>query len=140
MDFSATVCSLQEERRHRWTTYANINCWFDNWERDLVSLGFGTLEDGNVKVPEEQKARVLNLDESALHLDGNKKKRGGRPSVIFFDGALPVFGLISSKTSQSTTFIMEAMHLGKYCPPTFNSLQPQNHLFASGSDLRLSGS
>ena len=29
-----------EDRRIRWTTWANLNAFFDNWEKDLVELGF----------------------------------------------------------------------------------------------------
>ena len=41
-----------EDRRIRWTTGKNLNRWFDNWEDDLVELGFGTRdESGAVYIP-----------------------------------------------------------------------------------------
>ena len=29
-----------EDRRFRWTNKDNINMWMENWEHDLVELGF----------------------------------------------------------------------------------------------------
>jgi hypothetical protein len=31
-----------EDRRIHWTTHKNISMWFDNWEEDIIVLGFGT--------------------------------------------------------------------------------------------------
>ena len=42
-----TACNLNkrklhnaEDRRIRWTNHRNISMWFDNFENDLVELGF----------------------------------------------------------------------------------------------------
>ena len=32
-----------EQRRILWTSYNNMNMWFENWERDLEELGFTVL-------------------------------------------------------------------------------------------------
>ena len=41
-----------EDRRINWTTHKNISLWFDNWEEDIVELGFGTRDDnGKVHIP-----------------------------------------------------------------------------------------
>ena len=124
VDFQAAVISPVEERRLRWTTYNNLNQWFMNWEQDLLGLGFATMQvdvEGNeyIHVSDEQKARILNLDESALHLDGNHCQRGGRPEVKFYDAGLPSGGVAVSKTSQSTTFIAGSNALGEAIPPHF---------------------
>jgi hypothetical protein len=31
-----------EDRRICWMTHKNILMWFDNWEEDIIALGFGT--------------------------------------------------------------------------------------------------
>ncbi len=104
IDFAAKVSNPMEECCLHWTTYSNLNCWFDNWENFLVNYGFGTHQkDGTVHVPEHQKAQILNLDESCLSMDGNTQQSGGCPSVTFYDGLLPVLGMIVSKMSQSST-------------------------------------
>ena len=67
-----------EERRVRWTTYFNIKSWFDNWEKDLVKLGFAfTNDNDNTVIPDEQLERILNIDETCLVMDGSKCNRGG---------------------------------------------------------------
>ncbi len=74
-----------ELRRQIWTTHTNLNDWFDSWEVFLVSQGFATEitgEDGNGKeviVSEDQKRRIINVNEANLSLDGSDGGRGGRP-------------------------------------------------------------
>ncbi len=124
INFRATISNPVEERRLRWTTFHNLNTWHENWERCLVELGFATKltgADGNklIVVSDEQKARILNLDESALMLDGNSQQRGGRPSVTFFDGGLPTHGIVASKSASSTTFITGSNAAGEVLPPHF---------------------
>ena len=59
-----------EDRRILWTTYDNLKTWFDNWEHDLVELGFATKDaSGHVVIPEEQLSRIINMDETCLSLD-----------------------------------------------------------------------
>ena len=118
--FTASVSDRAEERRLKWTTYANIKMWFDSFDRFLVEFGFGSLmEDGSVFVSDEQKARILNVDETALLMDGTMQNKGGRPTVTFFNGSLPVLGAVTSKTSQSTTMITGSNALGEVIPPHF---------------------
>ncbi len=82
IDFKAAVSNPVEEQRLRWTTFNNLNTWHDNWERCLIELGFATKLTGPegkeiILVADAQKSRILNLDESALTLDGNSKQQGG---------------------------------------------------------------
>ncbi len=66
-----------EERRVRWTTYYNIKSWFDNWENDLVKLGFASRNDNdNIVIPDEQLKRILDIDETCLVMDGSKCNLG----------------------------------------------------------------
>ncbi len=77
--------------------------------------------DGNkiIVVANAQKSRILNLDESALTLEGNSKQQGGKPTVIFFDGGLPTHGIVASKSLQSKTFITGSNAIGEVLPPHF---------------------
>ena len=51
-DLDVSTMHIAEDRRVCWTTSANITMWFDNWEFDLVKLGFTTRgADGKVIIP-----------------------------------------------------------------------------------------
>ena len=109
-----------EERRVRWTTYFNIKSWFDNWEKDLVKLGFAfTNDNGNTIIPDEQLERILNIDETCLVMDGSKCNRGGRPEVMFYSQTLPNLGKSTIKSSVSTTMITGSTAAGEAIPPHF---------------------
>ena len=89
-DLDASTMHIAEDRRVRWTTSKNINMWFDNWEYDLVELGFATRgADGKVIIPPEKLYNIINFDETCLSLDGSKGRRGGRPEVTLHDPRLP---------------------------------------------------
>jgi hypothetical protein len=69
---------IAEDRRVRWTTHANISSWFDNWEFDLVDLGFAVrAADGKVTIPDKQLPFIINFGETCLSLDGTEGRRGG---------------------------------------------------------------
>ena len=71
VDILSKVCDNVEDRRVRWTTY------IDNWARDLEDLGFAVRNElEELYIPEEQLARILNLDESCLSMDGSNGQRG----------------------------------------------------------------
>ena len=62
----------------RWTTHTNISSWFDNWEFDLVDLGFAVrAADGKVTILDELLCFIINFDETCLSLDGTEGRRGG---------------------------------------------------------------
>ena len=75
-----------EDRRILWTTFANIKMWFDNWERDLIELGFASVDsDGKTFIPKEQLSNIVNVDETCLSLDSSMACEGGglrQPSSI----------------------------------------------------------
>ncbi len=83
IDFKATV-------RMQWTNFDNFNSWFDHWEENLVKLGFGMQVPGDNGVlkrhmQNDQKSQILNLDETAITLDGSKSwslKRGQAKHVF----------------------------------------------------------
>ena len=108
-----------EERRNRWTTEGNIAAWFDNWENDLVKLGFATRDEttGEVHISPEQLGRIANFDETCLLLSGSDTNRGGRPDAIIYDPRFPVVGLTTSKSSLSSTLITGSTAAGEALPP-----------------------
>eukprot|EP00804_Cyclotella_cryptica_P024959 CCRYP_015507-RC/>CCRYP_015507-RC protein AED:0.06 eAED:0.04 QI:0/0/0/1/0/0/2/0/553 len=109
-----------EERRVCWTTYFNIKSWFDNWERDLLELGFADVDvNGKTVIPREQLAKIVNIDETCLVLDGSKCNRGGRPEITCYSPNLPNLGKATIKTSMSTTMITGSTAAGEPMPPHF---------------------
>jgi len=59
-----------EDRWVRWTNHKNILMWFDNWEHDLVELGFARVDAITKKVTilPEQLRNMGNLDETNISL------------------------------------------------------------------------
>ena len=84
-----------------------------------MELGFGEVVDGKVIIPDDQRRRILNLDETCLALDGNKGKQGGRPSATFYDPNLPWIVKADVKSSLTTTMITRSIASGEEFPPHF---------------------
>ena len=85
-DINASKLEYCEDCRIRWTIYKNINMWFDNWEKDLLRLGFAFEDDdGNVMIPDEQLRNIINFDEMCSSVDGSQGRRGGRPEIVLHD-------------------------------------------------------
>jgi hypothetical protein len=77
-----------EDRHIRWTNHRNIAMWFDNWEHDLVELGFAVCDPttGKIHIPEDQLGLIGNFDETCLNLDGSStSRRGWRPEAFIYD-------------------------------------------------------
>ena len=76
-------CSV-DDRRWQWTTYSNLNTWFDGWKAFLLHHGFAedTPEEqpdgkiAEVTIPPQKMRRILNADETHHTLD-NEGDRGG---------------------------------------------------------------
>ncbi|KAL3771166.1 hypothetical protein ACHAWU_004789 [Discostella pseudostelligera] len=120
IDMKCDKLSFAEERRVRWTTYANLELWFDSWEKTLIDLGF--MEDegsGKYIIPEHQLRNIINFDETCLSLDGSSINRGGRPAAYYHDPRLPQVGISTSKTSHTTTMITGSNAWGEALPPHF---------------------
>ncbi len=73
-----------EDRLIRWTNYWDISQWFNNWENDLVELGLAVHDpmSGKIMIARNQLRNIVNLDETALSLDGSTQNKGGRPEMI----------------------------------------------------------
>lgn len=109
-----------EDRRIQWTTYHNLDLWFDAWEKTLDEPGFFHMDsNGERFIPEHLTRNILNFDETSLSLDGSTITRGGRPPVEFEDARLPRVGKPTSKTSQTTTMINGSNAWGEALPPHF---------------------
>ena len=120
IDLLAQVSNNVKDRRVRWTTYNNLHSWFENWERDLLDLGFAKVNDeGTTYIPDDQLGRILNVDESCLSLDGSNGQRGGRPEAHFYSPHLLQIGKAVSKYSQTTTSIAGSIASGEAIPPHF---------------------
>ena len=65
----------------------------------LKELGFATeKEEGGIDIPNAQLERIINIDETALSLDGADGRCGGRPAVVLTD---PQFQACFKKKTQS---------------------------------------
>jgi hypothetical protein len=119
-DINAEKMNCAEDRRIHWTTYQNLDLWFDSWEMFLVKYGFATIkEDGSLHITEEMKARILNFDETCLSLDGSNGNRGGHPTVTYYDVRFPQLGKVTLKSALTTTMISGSSVAGKSIPPHF---------------------
>ncbi len=65
------------------------------------------------------KARILNMDETCLSLDGSNSNRGGRPTVTYHDVCFPQLGKATSKSALSTTMMSGSSAAGEAIPPHF---------------------
>eukprot|EP00536_Pseudo-nitzschia_multiseries_P010580 jgi/Psemu1/26402/gm1.26402_g len=85
---SAKYAVELEERRCVWTTSNNINTWFETVKEILVDYGFAHLateeeirngQEGELVFYPGQLNRILNVDKTALTLDGTSTNAGSRP-------------------------------------------------------------
>jgi hypothetical protein len=108
-----------EDRQIHWTTHKNTLMWFDNWEHDIVELGFGNHNPvtGKVHNPKEQLQRIGNFDKTCLSFDGSNTNLGGHPDCTICNPQFPVVGIATLKTSLSATLITGSTSAGKVFPP-----------------------
>ena len=119
-NLDASPMAVAEDRRVRWTTFTNISSWFDNWEWDLVQLGFAKRdEDGTVRIPDEQLPYIINFDETCLSLDGSTGNKGGRRAITLHDPRLPFNGKQTNKDSLTATLVCGSNAAGEALPPHF---------------------
>ena len=105
-NLDASAMHNAEDRQVLWTTAENISCWFNNWEFNLVDLGFATRgADEKVTIPNEQLYYIININETCISLDGSKGQRGGRPQIMLHDRWLPYDGKQTNKDSLTATLV-----------------------------------
>ena len=86
VSLNADVSPAVEERRVRWTTYANLDAWFDNFRAFLIEFDFaGVGDDGEPTFTEAQLRRIMNVDKTEISLGTSNTKAGGRPAMSFHD-------------------------------------------------------
>jgi hypothetical protein len=98
-DINANKLNCSKDRCIRWTTYQNLDLWFDSWEIFLIHYGFATKVDGALVFEEESMQRIINMDKTCILLDGSNSTQGGRPTVTFYDVRFPQLGRTMSKSA-----------------------------------------
>ena len=83
----------------------------------MICLALESEINGKVEIPDEQKKRIINLDESCPSLDESDGTKGGHPVVSFYDPALPNLGRVASKSSTTATVICGSSAFGEAMPP-----------------------
>ena len=93
--------------------------WFDNWEHDLVELGFAVCDTttGKIHIPEDQLELIGNFDETCLNLDGSSTNRGGRPEAFIYNPRFPVVRKATCKNSLTSTLVTGSTAAGEAFPP-----------------------
>ncbi len=136
IDFKNGASNLQEAQYQQWTTYSSIRMWFDSWENFILDWRFGKIKRDKAIIPDDQKARIIKLDESVT-MEGSSQQQGNGLAMIFSDKSLPILVSILSKFSPSTTMITGCNALGEVLPPQFHfQLQP-SQISVNKIDLRL---
>jgi hypothetical protein len=120
VSLNADVSPAVEERRVRWTTYANLDAWFDNFRAFLIEFDFaGVVDDGEPTFTEAQLRQIMNVDETEISLDASNTRAGGRPAVSFHDPHLPVTSRSTAKSLLACTGIFGSSAAGECVPPHF---------------------
>ena len=113
-NFDASMMHIAEDWQVCSTTFANISSWFDNWEFDLVELGFATRDaTGQIAISAEQLYFIINFNETCLLVDGSKGRRGGRPNITLHDPRLPYTGKRTNKDSLTVMLVMGSNAAGE---------------------------
>ena len=119
VSLNADVSPPVEERRLRWTTWPNLNKWFENFKAFLVEFDFaGVGDDGELTFTEDQLRRIKNIDETELALSGDMHV-SGRPAVSFYHPHLPIASRSVAKSSLACTGIFGSNAAGECVPPHF---------------------
>ena len=87
VSLNADVPPVVEERRVQWTTYANLDAWFDNFWAFMIKFDFSGIEDNGAELTfmEAQLRWIKNINKTEVSLDARNTKADGRPAVSFHD-------------------------------------------------------
>ena len=128
LDVNVTTTNTKmEKRRLVWSTYNNINTWFEKMKEELIVLGFARLPTAEEDVEGElvffdgQLQRILNIDESEVTTDGTSKLTGGRPITEYCstDTRIGTGAEGTNKSGYAATFIGGSTMDGYPVPPHF---------------------
>ncbi len=119
VNLNACKTKSAEDRHIWWTKYKNLSLWFENWENELVELGFAYCDPimGQVCIPKEQLRNILNFDETCLSLDGSTTNHGGHPEAVLYDPRFAQVGKTTTKSSLTLTMITGSNAVGDPIPP-----------------------
>jgi hypothetical protein len=123
---TANTVSHVELRRQLWTSDTNLNVWFDSFKKFVVDMGFALDEPeyngegllvSEVTFPEDQKRRIVNLDETRITADGADGTPGGRPPHTLTVRHIPSTGTGMHKSADGGTLIAGSNAAGEVLPP-----------------------
>ncbi len=120
ISLNAEVSPVVKERRIRWTTYANLDAWFVNFQDFLAAFDFsGIGDDGELMFMEEQLRQIQNVDKTEISVDGSKTRAGGRLGVSFHDPHLPLTSRSVEKSLLACMGIFGSSAAGECVPLHF---------------------
>jgi len=114
--FTVSKEMLVEMRRQFWTSYSNLDRWFDDFEMFVLEKGFATKVGDEVIFSDHMKRRIINIDESNLCLDGSDGNRGGRPALSIIAEGLNRVGTAQNKSSVTSTIMCGSNAYGETLP------------------------
>jgi hypothetical protein len=135
---AVNVVDPREARRHAWLKYTTLEKHYQQWECEMLRLGFARKpigeeelkREGHVVFHDEQLQRYVGLDECKISLASGKKDEhtGGRPGSTPTNPLLPDPGKASEKSSKCLTVLFGHIGDEAFAPllifPT--SAQPEN--------------
>ena len=113
--------------RVSWLTYNNQLKHHQNFEDFCVEFGFARRPTskkeenlhGHIVYHSNQPARICNIDEVNIPLDGSSTVEGGRPAMTMVDPSLPESGKQKQKSDKSCTVIFGCTGAHEALPPLF---------------------
>ena len=125
-DVNPVIANQQEAIRNTWTTWSNINKWFNLNKRTLLESGLAidepmTLPDGTVaeiSMDADTLRRIINFDETE-HTLSTVIDRGGSRALRWGDKSLPLGTERSTRGNRHTTGIYAADAGGEILPPVY---------------------
>jgi len=123
---AATKISV-EDARAQWTTHDNLNQWFDDVKKDLISTGLVddvmVLDDNGELVSEvcfktDSQRRIINMDETHhnLSITGDK---GGSRAVSYHNPAFQRGAVRGVKSGRHVTGVYATNAAGEALPPFY---------------------
>ena len=76
-------------------------------------------KEGDIYIPVEQLARIINVNEPCLSLDGSIGQKGRLPEAVFYCPILPQTGRATGKSSLTNTLITGSTAVREAIPPHF---------------------
>ena len=128
LDVTVTTGNTKMEKRQLvWSTYDNINTWFEKMKDELIVLGFARLPtteedvEGELVFLPSQRDWILNIDKSKVTMDGTSKLTGGRLVTEYCssDTRIGSGAKGTNKSGYVATFIGGSKMRGYPVPPHF---------------------